>query len=85
MEKTLISCFMSGLVFLAGAGTVSAQDDAMLVIPVELFACSYKDQKGPDDLDKVIDKWNGWADKKGIEDYEIYLADCTAGISAQCI
>ena len=69
MEKTLISCFMSGLVFLAGAGTVSAQDDAMLVIPVELFACSYNDGKGSDELDKVIEKWNAWADKKGIDNY----------------
>ena len=69
MNKTLISSVMGMLVFFAGFGTVSAQDDGMLVIPVELYACSYKEQKGPDDLDKVVDKWNAWADKHGIDDY----------------
>jgi len=69
MKITLISSFLAGLVLLAGPGAVSAQDDAMRVIPVELFACSYNDKKGPDDLDKVIDKWNSWADKTGMEDY----------------
>ena len=39
------------------------------VIPVELFACSYNDGKGSADLDKVIDKWNAWTDKNGIDDY----------------
>jgi len=69
MKVTLISSFMTGLVFLAGSITVSAQDDAIHVIPVELFTCSYNDQKGPGDLDAVIEKWNAWADKQGIDDY----------------
>ena len=41
----------------------------MLVIPVELFTCTYNDQKGPGDLDQVVDKWNAWADKEGLDDY----------------
>lgn len=69
MKKTLISSSIAFLVFLAGFGTVSAQDDGMLVIPVELFTCNYNDGKGPADLDKVIDKWNAWADKEGVDDY----------------
>ena len=69
MRKTLISSFMIGLLILTGSSTVSAQDNAMRVIPVELFTCKYNDQKGPDDLDKVIDKWSAWADKKGVDDY----------------
>jgi hypothetical protein len=69
MKKTIISSFITSLVLLAGSGTVSAQDGGMLVIPVELFSCSYNDRKGPDDLDKVIDKWNEWADKSGLDDY----------------
>jgi len=72
MKKTLILSFMTGLVFLAGSGTGSAQDDGIHVIPVELFACSYNDGKGSDDLDKVIDKWNTWADKAGIDDYSAW-------------
>jgi hypothetical protein len=69
MKKTLISSVLTGLFYLAGFGTIAAQDDGMLVIPVELFACSYNEQKGPDDLDKVIDNWNAWADRQGIDDY----------------
>jgi len=69
MMKTLILSFMASLVFLAGSGIVSAQDDGIHVIPVELFACTYNDGKGSNDLDIVIDKWNAWADKQGIDDY----------------
>ena len=69
MNKTLLSGLITSLLFLAGSGAVSAQDDGMLVIPVELFACSYNDRKGPSDLDQVIDKWNAWADENGVDDY----------------
>jgi len=69
MSKTLVSSFMIGLLILTGSATVSAQDNANRVIPVELFTCKYNDNKGPGDLDKVIDKWNKWADKEGLDDY----------------
>ncbi len=69
MKKILISALFTSVVFLAGSGSVSAQDDGMLVIPVELFTCTYNDRKGPDDLDRVVDKWNDWADTKGVDDY----------------
>ena len=70
MKKISISTLVTSLVFLVGSGTVFAQDDGMLVIPVELFACTYNDRrKGPDDLDRVVDKWNAWADSKAVDDY----------------
>jgi len=69
MKKILISTLVSSLVFLVGSGSVSAQDDGMLVIPVELYTCTYNDRKGPDDLDRVVAKWNDWADTKGVDDY----------------
>lgn len=69
MKKTIISSFMAGLIFFIGFGAASAQDDGMKVIPVELYACSYNENKGAADLDKVVDKWNAWADKHGIDDY----------------
>lgn len=69
MKKILTLSFIAGLALLAGSGAVVAQDDDILVIPVELFACKYNDGKGSADLDKVIDKWNAWADKEGIDDY----------------
>jgi len=63
MKKILTLSFIAMLALLAGSGAVVAQDDDFLVIPVELFACKYKDGKGAADLDKVNDKWNAWADK----------------------
>ena len=41
----------------------------MLVIPVELFACTYNEGKGADDLDKATASWNAWADKQKLDDY----------------
>lgn len=67
--KTFISSFLAAILCFAGSSNVIAQDDGMLIIPVELFTCNYTDGKGPDDLDKVVAKWNKWADKSGIDDY----------------
>lgn len=72
MKKKLISSCMACLVLLVWSGAASAQDDGKRVIPVELYTCNYNDGQGPDDLDKVIDKWNAWADKKGLDDYSAW-------------
>ena len=69
MKKLLVSGAAASLVLLAGVGNVSAQDGDFKVIPVELYACTYNDGKGPDDLDNVIDQWSAWADKQGLDDY----------------
>ena len=69
MKKTPILLLLVSLVFLTAMGTTSAQDDGFLVIPVELFACTYNDGKSSADLDTVVDKWNKWADKEGIDNY----------------
>ena len=72
MRKIFVASFVSCLLLLAGSGNVLAQDDGMLVIPVELFTCNYNEGKGSGDLDKVIDKWNNWADKIGLDDYSAW-------------
>lgn len=57
MKKSVIS-LLAGLVALsAGTGTVSAQDndDAPNFVPVELFACNYRERKDQDDFDKALD------------------------------
>lgn len=69
MRKILISTLVTCVVLFAGSATVSAQDDGMLVIPVEMFTCSYNNRQGPDDLDDVIDRWNAWADRNAIDYY----------------
>jgi len=69
MKKSLVPGFITGLLFLAGSGVALAQDNASKIIPIELFTCKFNDNKGSGDLDKVIDKWNAWADKNSIDDY----------------
>jgi hypothetical protein len=69
MKKTIITILVASLVFLSGTGTVSAQDDGMKIIPVEMYACTYNDRKGPEDLDKFAEDWNEWADDTGMDTY----------------
>lgn len=69
MKKTLLTSLAASLLVFTGTNVVYAQDGSINVVPIEMYTCSYNDQKGPADLDKVIDKWNAWADKAGIDDY----------------
>jgi len=69
MKKLLLTISTAGLLMIIGMGSSVAQDDGMVVIPVELFACSYNDRKDSDDLDDVIDKWNAHMDKNGTDSY----------------
>ena len=59
MSKLMITMLSAGLVTLVSASCVKAQDESRLsrFIPVDLFACSYRDGQGPGDLDAVIDNW----------------------------
>lgn len=74
MKKTLSLAVSALLLFLAGPASVLADDHESdwKVIPVELFACSYNEGKGPADLDAVIDRWNAWADKQGVDSYSAW-------------
>jgi len=69
MKKIFIATFLAGLLFCVGSGTATAQDGMSKIIPVELFACTYNDRKGPADLDRWVTKWNAWADEQGIDNY----------------
>jgi hypothetical protein len=69
MKNILIVSVVASLVLVAGPSAVSAQDNLGRVIPVELFACTYNDGQDASNLDKVVDKWNKWADKTGLDDY----------------
>ena len=44
----------------------------MVIIPVEMFACTYNEGKGASDLDDVTAKWNKWADENGTDDYSAW-------------
>jgi hypothetical protein len=71
MRKSLLILLSSGALWGIGFGVAVAQDDNKAV-PVEIYTCSYADGKGPADLDKVIAKWNKWADAEGFTDYSAW-------------
>jgi len=71
MRKNLTAA-TSALMFLLVGSSAIAQDDAAEepeIVPVEAFACSYQDGKGPADLKAVIGDWNAWMDEQGANDY----------------
>jgi hypothetical protein len=68
MKKSLVSMVMAGLVFAIGSGTASAQDAPPRIIPVDLFACTYNEGKGPADLDTAADAWNAYVDDSDQKD-----------------
>jgi hypothetical protein len=72
MNKFLLTLVTGGFVFAAGLNTAVAQDDDDSASAVEIYTCSYADGMGPADLDKVIAKWNKWADDQGMADYSAW-------------
>ena len=54
-----------------GAPFAGAQEEESgpVVRPVEIFTCNYNEDKGPEDLDATIKKWNKWADKQDVSNY----------------
>ena len=72
MNKFLLTLVTGGFVFAAGLNTAVAQDEDDSAAAVEFYTCSYADGMGPGDLDKVIAKWNKWADDQGMADYSAW-------------
>lgn len=72
MNRFLVTLVSGGLVFSAGLNTAVAQDDDDGAAAVEIYTCSYVDGKDAADLDKVIAKWNKWADDQGMTDYSAW-------------
>jgi hypothetical protein len=70
MKRTLAAMAVS--TFALAAGPAYADDheqEARRYVPVETYTCNYRADKGPADLDKVIDNWNQWMNDNGGEDY----------------
>lgn len=76
MKKYLTVLIPAGL--LLSLGIVSADQheggemEPNVATPIEMFACSYNEGKGPADLEVAIKKWNAFADRNGIEDYSAW-------------
>lgn len=70
--RKILTAATSALVFLfVGSAAVVAQDEeeGMTFIPVEAWACSFNEGKGPADLNDVNAQWNAWMDEVGATDY----------------
>ena len=48
------------------------EEEANVAYPMEMYACSYNDGKGPADLDAATKDFNKWADKQKITDYSAW-------------
>jgi len=57
-----------------GSGTAVAEhhEDGFKVIPVDLYACRYNENMGPDDLDAYAAKFNAWADARDMDDISVW-------------
>ena len=71
MKSVLLLLATGSLVFASGCRNGEAQEAEVPapVVPVELFACTYNEGRGPADLDAATAKWNAWADDRGLSDY----------------
>lgn len=76
MKKTLLVLATGGLIctFMTGTALADSHAEGELepASPIELFACSYNEGKGPADLNKVADAWNAWADRQDLADYSAW-------------
>jgi hypothetical protein len=65
-----------GLVYAVGASTALADSHVEGKLepasPVELYACSYNEGKGPADLVMAAAAWNAWADKHDLNGYSAW-------------
>ncbi len=74
MNRILITLSTTAAILAIGSSTAIAEhhEDGFKVIPVDMYACSYKDQTGPDDLDAYAKNFNKWADDKGMDDVSVW-------------
>lgn len=73
MKSVRITAASAALFLLVGSSAAIADnhedysDDE--IFPVEIFACNFRDGKGPDDLNAVSAKWNEWMDENEATEY----------------
>lgn len=76
MIRRLISVGMTLLAAISFTGIANAQvsaDGMGKVLPVELFACTYREDKDSSDLDDVIERWNAYVDDQNIDSYAAWI------------
>jgi hypothetical protein len=68
MKKKLMVIVTAALVATLGAVNATAQD-GVVFIPVDIFACNYKEGKGSADLDAATATWSAYMDDRDADDY----------------
>ena len=76
MKRLLTALVSCSLLLSAGIGIADEHEgeagEANVATPIEMFACTYNEGKGPADLDAATKNWNAWADKNGVDDYSAW-------------
>ena len=74
MNRALVTLLATGAILAIGSGTAVADnhEDGFKVIPVDMYACTYNENKGPADLDAYAAKFNAWADARGWDDISVW-------------
>lgn len=73
MKSLWTALLSSSLLFSVSTGFADEhEEDNNVAAPVEMFACSYNEGKGPKDLDAAIKKFNSWGDKNGVDNYSAW-------------
>ena len=76
MTKYLITAAVMAALAAGTALADSHEGDALSpATPIEMFACSYADGKGPDDLDAAVKDFNAWADKHDVTEYSAWTLE----------
>ena len=74
MKRTLVTLFVTAAILVIGSGTAIAEhhEDGIKVVPVDIYACTFNENKGPKDLDAYVARFNAWADDKGLNEISVW-------------
>ncbi len=74
LRNILICPALAGLLLGAGTGMAQVSADGLgKVLPVELFACSFRDGKGIADFNQVVERWNAYMDDNDADSYAAWI------------
>lgn len=63
----------AGLLLFANSSLAQVSEDGMgKILPVHLYACSFREDQDRGDLERVIDRWIRYADENGMSNYSAW-------------
>ena len=76
MRRILCLIFAGSTLLFSGMSLADSHEgegeEANVAAPMEMYACSYNEGKGPADLDAATKDFNKWADKQNVTDYSAW-------------